>query len=110
MDYTKSHRKCQSTKRNQQGICSKAGERKIHICRISTALSGICLIYDDSKFVVFMFLSYFRNNIRELFNCRDNDALAILNGFAKIARMLSPLNSVFHLHELFYGVADLFVK
>ena len=63
-------------------VCSKAGKCQIHIGRVTPALARMRLVNDNGKLVVFMFLPDLGDNVRELFNRRYNDALAILYGFA----------------------------
>ena len=43
---------------------------------------GMCLINDNSKFILLMCGTYIRNDIWELLYCSDNNSLATLNSFS----------------------------
>src|SRR5699024_10154474 len=90
-------------------VCSKAGKCQIHICGVASALAGVRLVDNDSELVILMFLPNLRNDVRELFNRRYNDALAILYSLAQIARMLCPYHGVLNLHELLDRITDLLI-
>ena len=91
-------------------ICGKAGKRQIHIRGVSSTLAGMRLVDDDGELVILMFLPDLRDDVRELFNRRYNDALAVLYGLAQITGMFCPRYGVFDLHELLDRIADLLIK
>ena len=62
-------------------IGSKAGERKVHLRRVSAALPGVRLVYDDGKTVILVFSSNLRNDIRKLLNRGDDNALSVRDCF-----------------------------
>ena len=65
---------------------------------------------DDGKGMVYMFLSDFLRNIRELLYCGHNDPLAVLDGLFQVARVLGPYDGILYLHELFNRIPDLLVQ
>ena len=75
-------------------IGGKAGECKVHLCRVASALTGMGFINDDGKLMVFMFSTDLRYNERELFNRSDDDTLARCDGLAQFTGVFSPCNSV----------------
>ena len=88
----------------------EAGKGQVHLGRVTTALAGMRLVDDDGELVILMFLPDFRYDVRELFYCRYNDALAVLYGLAQITGMFCPCYGVFDLHELLDRIADLFIQ
>ena len=68
------------------------------------------LVDDDGELVILMFLPNLRDDVRELFNRRYNDALAILYGLTQITGMFCPCYGVLDLHELFDRIADLLIQ
>ena len=91
-------------------ICGKTGKRQIHIRGVTSTLAGMSLVDDDGKLVILMFLPNLRDDVRELFNRRYNDALAILYGLTQITGMFCPCYGVLDLHELFDRIADLLIQ
>ena len=91
-------------------IGSKSGKRKVHLRRVSSALSGMSLIDDNGEMVILVFRSDLRNDVWELFNRGDNNTFSIRNGFRKIAGVLRPCNRAADLHKLLDRIPNLLVE
>ena len=68
------------------------------------------LVDDDGKMPVLVVFADLRQHIRELLDGGDDDAAAILNGLAQIARAFRPSDDFADLRKLTNGVADLLVQ
>ena len=68
------------------------------------------LINDNGETILFVIGSNLRNNVWELLNRGNDDALAVRDSFCKVARVLRPCHGIAHLHKLFDGVPDLLVE
>ena len=91
-------------------ICGKARKCQIHIRGVTSTLAGMCLVDDDGELVILMFLPDLRYDVRELFYCRYNDALAVLYGLTQITGMFCPCYGVLDLHELLDRISDLLIQ
>ena len=91
-------------------IRGKPGEGKIHLRRVASALPGMRLINDNSETILFVSGSNLRNNVWEFLNRGNNDALAVCDGFGKIAGVFCPGHSIADLHKLLDGIPDLFIE
>ena len=91
-------------------VRSQSGKGQIHIGCIPPTLSRMGFVDDDGKGMVYMFLSDFLRNIRELLYCGHNDPLAVLDGLFQVARVLGPYDGILYLHELFNRIPDLLVQ
>ena len=91
-------------------IGSKSGKRKVHLRRVSSALSGMSFIDDDGEMVILVFCSNLRNNVRELLNRGHDNTLSIGNGFREIAGAFCPCDRVADLHELLDRIPNLLVE
>ena len=68
------------------------------------------LVDDDGEASVLVRFAKRRDDVREFFDRRDDDAPARLDGLAQSVGMRRPHDRVSDLHELPYGVADLLVE
>ena len=68
------------------------------------------LINDNSETILFVSGSNLRNNVWEFLNRGNNDALAVCDGFGKIAGVFCSGHSIADLHKLLDGIPDLFIE
>ena len=60
-------------------IRSEPGECKVHLRRISAALTGVRLVNNNGKAVILVFCPDLRDNVREFLNRSNDDTLSIGN-------------------------------
>ena len=68
------------------------------------------LVDDDGKMPILVIFANLREDIREFFDGRDDDAPPVLDGFAQIAGVLRPCDDIACLRKLPDGIADLLVQ